>query len=74
MRKLQKELIPLLSVEGQPNQQRQFYDGHVKGIFFFRSVCDKIFAMLLLPKPRADRRGPQFDKYCPRDIYHGAAS
>jgi hypothetical protein len=57
-----KKLIRLLSVEYQPTKAllTQIY----MGVFFFRSVSDSIFAMLFLPKPPADRRGPQFDKHC----------
>jgi hypothetical protein len=58
---LWKELIRLLSAEGIPTKavlaQTRI------SVFFIRSVSDTIFAMLFLPKPPADRRGPQFEKH-----------
>jgi hypothetical protein len=51
---LWKQLIRLLSVEGQPT--KAVLAQPCMGVFFVRSVSDTIFAMIFLPKPPADRR------------------
>jgi hypothetical protein len=51
---LWKEVIRLLSVEGQPTEA--VLAQTCEGVFFFRSVSDTIFAMPFLPKPPADSR------------------
>jgi hypothetical protein len=53
-KKLWKELICLLSVEGQLTKAALAQICMV--IFFFNSVSDTIFAMLFLLKPPVDRR------------------
>jgi hypothetical protein len=70
VKKLWKELIRLLSVEGRAIKAT--LEQIRMAVFFIRSVSDTIFSMLFLPKPLrnaaghlANRRGPQFDKhYC----------
>jgi hypothetical protein len=65
---LQKELILLLSDKGQP--AKVVLAQTCMGVLLIRSVSDTIFAILLLPKPAADRRGPPvvprplFEKHC----------
>jgi hypothetical protein len=51
---LWKELIRLLSVEGQPT--KVVLAQTCMGVFFIRSVSDTIFARLFLPKTPADHR------------------
>jgi hypothetical protein len=64
-KKLGKELIRLLSAEGQPT--RAVLAQTRVGVLFIRSVSDTI---LFLPKPPADHRrppvvrGPQFQEHC----------
>jgi hypothetical protein len=53
-KKLWKELICLLSVEGQPTKADSAQTG--MGVFFICSVSDTIFAMLFLLKPPADHQ------------------
>jgi len=38
-------------------------------VFFIRYVSDAIFAIIFLPKPPADRRRPQCEKYCSNLTY-----
>jgi hypothetical protein len=67
-KKLWKELIRLLSVEGQPTMALL---SHIcVGVFFIRSVSDAIFGMLFLPKPLADRRGPRGEPLWATDEKH----
>jgi hypothetical protein len=53
-KKLRKELIRLLSVEGQPT--KAVLAQTCMGVFFIRYVSDTIFSINLLPKPPAVRR------------------
>jgi hypothetical protein len=63
-----KELIRLLSVEGQPT--KEVLAQTCVGVVFIRSVSDTISVMLLLQKPPANGcrppvvGGPQFEKHC----------
>jgi hypothetical protein len=62
-----EELIRLLYVESQST--KAVLAQTCMGVFFIRSVFDTMYATLLLPKPPADRRGPQFEKYWCRGEY-----
>jgi hypothetical protein len=53
-KKLWKELIYLLSVEGQPTKVD--LSQTCKDVFFIREVSDTVFAILFLPKLPADTR------------------
>jgi hypothetical protein len=69
-KKLWKERIRVLSIEGQPT--RAVLAQTCMAVYFIRSVSDTIFAMLLIPKPHADHlanchgalvfHGPQFEE------------
>jgi hypothetical protein len=61
-KKLWKELIRLLSDEGQP--AKLVLAQTCMGVFFIRYVTGTIFAMLFLLEPPEDRRGPQCEKHC----------
>jgi hypothetical protein len=55
-KKLWKELIHLHCAEGQPT--KTVLAQTCMGVFFIRSVSDKIIAKLFLPKSPTDRYGP----------------
>jgi hypothetical protein len=55
IKQLWKELIRLLSAEGQPTNAVLAHA--CVGVFFIRSVSGTNFVILFLPKPSAYRRG-----------------